>query len=117
MLLGREGAYLDRIYYCPHHPEAGFPGERVDLKIQCACRKPGIGMIDQAVRELAIDLRRSWLIGDSTRDLQTAENAGLKSILLRTGHGGQDGRYQATPHFVFDNLPQAVHFILSQPQP
>ena len=114
MLLGQEGAYLDRIYYCPHHPEAGFPGERAELKIQCACRKPGIGMIERATQELAIDRSRSWLIGDSPRDIQTAANAGLKSILLRTGSGGSDQRYPAVPDFIFDTLARAVQFILQQ---
>jgi D,D-heptose 1,7-bisphosphate phosphatase len=68
-LLGREHAFLDRIYYCPHHPERGFPGERVDLKIDCECRKPKPGMIRQAQRDLNIDLAQSWLIGDTTTDI------------------------------------------------
>src|SRR5271170_6426787 len=87
-LLGREHAFLDRIYFCPHHPEKGFPGERADLKIDCNCRKPKTGMIQKAVADLNIDLKQSWLIGDTTTDLQTAKNAGLKSILVRTGAGG-----------------------------
>ena len=77
-LLGREHAFLDRIYFCPHHPEKGFPGERVDLKIDCACRKPKIGMVQSAVADLNIDLKQSWFIGDTTTDVQTARNAGVK---------------------------------------
>ena len=72
-LLGREHAFLDRIYFCPHHPEKGFAGERPELKIDCDCRKPKIGMIQKAVADLNIDLKQSWLIGDTTTDLQTAE--------------------------------------------
>ncbi len=75
-LLGREHAFLDRIYYCPHHPEKGFPGERADLKIDCDCRKPRPGMIVQAQRELNIDLAQSWFIGDTTTDVQTARQRG-----------------------------------------
>ncbi|HEY5296779.1 MAG TPA: HAD-IIIA family hydrolase [Verrucomicrobiae bacterium] len=113
-LLGREHAFLDRIYFCPHHPEKGFPGERADLKIECDCRKPKIGMIQKAVADLNIDLKQSWLIGDTTTDLQTAKNAGLKSILVKTGHAGNDGKFSTPPDFVFDTLTQAVDFIVRQ---
>jgi len=116
-LLGLEHAFLDRIYYCPHHPETGFPGERPELKIQCDCRKPGIGMVERAVTELNIDLSQSWLIGDTTTDMQTAANAGLKSILLRTGMGGNDGRHDAAPDYLTDNLLDAVHLLLAQENP
>jgi D,D-heptose 1,7-bisphosphate phosphatase len=113
-LLGREHAFLDRIYFCPHHPEKGFPGERADLKIDCACRKPKTGMIQSAVADLNIDLKQSWLIGDTTTDLKTAKNAGVKSILVRTGSAGKDGKHDARPDFTFDTLNDAVNFILSQ---
>lgn len=113
-LLGIEHAFLDRIYYCPHHPDAGFEGERPELKIRCACRKPGIGMIQQAAADLNIDLAQSWLIGDTTTDMQTAKNAGLRSILVSTGAGGKDGKHAALPHQTFDNLGAAVKFILEQ---
>jgi histidinol-phosphate phosphatase family protein len=113
-LLGLEHAFLDRIYFCPHHPEKGFPGERADLKIDCDCRKPKTGMIQKAVADLNIDLKQSWLIGDTTTDLQTARNAGLKSILVRTGSAGRDGKFSAQPDFVFDTLVQAVDFIVHQ---
>lgn len=111
-LLGLEHAFLDRIYYCPHHPEAGFEGERPELKIRCDCRKPGIGMIQKAATELNIDLAQSWMIGDTTTDMQTAKNAGLRSILVRTGAGGGDGKQAATPDFVCDDLQSAVKLIL-----
>lgn len=114
-LLGREHAFLDRIYYCPHHPDKGFPGERPELKIDCECRKPKPGMLLQAQRDLNIDLAHSWFIGDTTTDVQTARNAGVKSILVRTGHGGADGKHDAKPDFIFDSLPDAVQFITTQP--
>jgi D,D-heptose 1,7-bisphosphate phosphatase len=113
-LLGREHAFLDRIYFCPHHPEKGFAGERVDLKIDCDCRKPKIGMIQSAVADLNIDLKQSWFIGDTTTDMQTAKNAGVKSILVRTGSAGKDGKHDARPDFTFDTLNEAVDFILLQ---
>src|SRR5688572_16176789 len=115
-LLGGEHAFLDRIYYCPHHPEKGFDGERVELKIACDCRKPGIGMIQRAVRDLNVDLKESWLIGDTTTDLQTAKNAGLKSILVRTGYAGKDNKYRAKPDDVCDTLTEAVTKITAEAQ-
>lgn len=117
-LLGREHAFLDRIFFCPHHPEKGFPGERPELKIACECRKPGIGMIRRAVEELNVDLAQSWLIGDTTTDLQTARNAGLRSILLKTGYGGADARHDVTPDLVAPDLLAAVRRLLqTEPQP
>jgi histidinol-phosphate phosphatase family protein len=116
-LLGREQAFLDRIYFCPHHPEKGFLGERPELKMDCDCRKPKTGMIQKAVAELNIDLSQSWLIGDTTTDLQTAKNAGLRSILVRTGSAGRDGKFDAAPDFVADKLLDAVRLLLAQTRP
>ena len=112
-LLGKEHAFLDRIYYCPHHPDKGFEGERAELKIACDCRKPATGMIQQAVRELNLDLDRSWLVGDTTRDLQTARNAGIKSILLRTGYAGKDRKYPVQADHTCDTLKEAVEIVLA----
>ena len=113
-LLGRAHAFLDRIYFCPHHPEKGFPGERAELKINCDCRKPGTGMLLHAQRDLNIDFAQSWMIGDTTIDVQTAKNAGVKSILVRTGHGGGDGRHPAEPDFTCDHLLEAVRLIIRE---
>lgn len=113
-LLGREHAFLDRIYFCPHHPEKGFPGERAELKITCSCRKPEPGMVFNAQRDLNIDLAQSWFIGDTTTDVQTARNAGVKSILVRTGYGGSDGKHGAAPDHTFESLLEAVRFIIAQ---
>ena len=111
-LLGLEHAFLDRIYFCPHHPEKGFPGERPELKIVCDCRKPKTGMITKAVADLNIDLSQSWFVGDTTTDVQTAKHAGVKSILLRTGYGGADAKHKVQPDFTTDNLTAAVRLIL-----
>jgi D,D-heptose 1,7-bisphosphate phosphatase len=113
-LLGREHAFLDRIYYCPHHPEKGFPGEVPELKIQCECRKPKPGMLFQAASDLNLALPDAWLIGDTTTDLETARNAGVKSILVRTGYAGADGKFRAAPHFAAENVLDAVNLILAK---
>jgi D,D-heptose 1,7-bisphosphate phosphatase len=113
-LLGHEHAFLDRIHFCPHHPEKGFPGERAELKIDCDCRKPKTGMLLQAQRDLNIDFAQSWMIGDTTTDVLTARNAGVKSILVRTGHGGGDGKHPASPDFTCDTLLEAVRLIVQK---
>jgi histidinol-phosphate phosphatase family protein len=111
-LLGQEGAYLDRIYYCPHHPDQGFANEVPELKIACPCRKPAIGMLEQAKTDLNADFSASWMIGDSTADLLAAHAAGVRSILLETGAAGLDEKYAVLPNFIAPNLPVAVDFIL-----
>jgi histidinol-phosphate phosphatase family protein len=115
-LLGREHAFVDRIYFCPHHPDKGFAGERADLKIICDCRKPKTGMIDRAAQELQIDLASSWLIGDSVTDLQTAKNAGLKCILVQTGDIGKKASHTSQPDFYASDLLAAVNLILNPSQ-
>ena len=113
-LLGRHGAYLDRLYYCPHHTDSGFEGEIEALKFDCDCRKPKIGLFTQAKNDLNIVLKKSWVVGDSTRDILAAQNAGMKSILVQTGHAGKDGSYEVTPDFVAENLNEAVELILKE---
>ena len=84
-LLGKDGAYIDGIYICPHHPDKGFEGERPEYKIDCDCRKPKPGLLLQAAKDFNINLSQSIMIGDSDSDLHCGENAGLKnSILLKT---------------------------------
>ena len=112
MELSREGAFLDGIYYCPHHPDKGFEGERPELKFDCECRKPRGGMVRRAASELNLDLGASWLIGDRTGDVQTAYNCGVRPVLVRTGIGGRDHRYGAAPDYVFDDLAAAARFIV-----
>lgn len=112
MLLGQEGAWLDGLYFCPHHPDGGFPGERPELKGPCACRKPATGLLERAARELGLALGDSWLVGDSTGDVRTARRAGVRSVLLRTGEAGRDGRFADRPDYVFPSLGEAVDFIL-----
>ncbi|WP_308389704.1 HAD-IIIA family hydrolase [Acidithiobacillus sp. AMEEHan] len=111
-LLGRAGAYVDRIDYCPHHPDSGYPGEVPELKIACDCRKPATGMIDAAVRALNISRPRSWLVGDSSADMLAARRAGLRSIMVESGQAGLDHKYIVAPDYVAADLGAAVDFIL-----
>ena len=80
-LLGKEGAYVDGIYICPHHPDKGFEGERPEYKIDCDCRKPKPGLLLQAAKDFNIDLSESYMVGDSHRDVEAGENAGVKKSI------------------------------------
>jgi len=111
-LLGEKGAFVDDIYYCPHHPDKGFDGEVPELKFDCECRKPKTGMIDEAVKKYNIDLSKSYMVGDSTMDLETARNAGIKSVLVDTGFAGNDGKYDRNCDIEAKNLFDAVEKII-----
>ena len=84
-LLGNEGAYLDAIYFCPHHPHKGYEGEISELKFDCDCRKPKPGMLLKAAEDFNIDLSQSWMIGDDDNDALAGEAAGCRSIKLEKG--------------------------------
>lgn len=81
-LLGKNGAYVDDIFYCPHHPDRGFEGERPEYKMDCECRKPKPGLILQAAKKYNIDLTASWMIGDSESDVQAGINAGCRVAFI-----------------------------------
>lgn len=89
-LLGNAGAYLDAIYYCPHHPHKGYEGERPELKIDCECRKPKPGMLLKAAEDFNIDLSQSWMIGDGENDILAGKNAGCKTALIGGENYAQD---------------------------
>ena len=114
MQLAEHGAFVDRLYFCPHHPHAGYPGEVQELKVACNCRKPKTGMILQAVDALNAELARSWMVGDTTSDVLAARNAGLRSILVQTGEAGRDGKYDIKPDVIVDDLSAAVAVILER---
>ena len=89
-LLGAEGAYLDAIYYCPHHPHKGYEGEIPELKIDCDCRKPKPGMLIRAAEDFNIDLSNSWMIGDGENDIKAGKAARCKTALIGEGEYGQN---------------------------
>lgn len=106
--LGQRGTYVDAIRYCPHHPDRGYPEERAEYKIVCDCRKPSTGLIDKCVEEFHIDLSRSYMIGDTTTDIRSGKNAGIGTILVKTGLAGEDGKYGDLPDMIADNILDAV---------
>lgn len=89
-LLGAEGAYLDAIYYCPHHPHKGYEGEVPELKIDCSCRKPKPGMLLKAAADFNIGLNNSWMIGDGENDIKAGKAAGCNTALIGTEDFGQN---------------------------
>lgn len=112
-LLGHGGGFLDDLYYCPHHPDRGFEGEVVELKFYCDCRKPATGLVELAARDHHIDLTESWMIGDRTSDIEMARRAGMRSILVRSGHGGGDGQFDVEADYVADDLATAIDHLFN----
>lgn len=103
-MLGKEGAYLDGVYYCPHHPDKGFAGEVEELKIVCECRKPKAGLLLQAAKDFNIDLSQSWMIGDSENDVLAGKNAGCKTALISETDYGQNLQVTSLLDFVKEIL-------------
>ena len=110
-LLGENGAYYDDIFYCPHHPDSGYDGEIRELKIDCNCRKPKTGLLLQAKEKYNIDLSQCYFVGDGTRDIQTGINAGMKTILVKTGNKGEDGIFDVTPDYTISDLSELFNVI------
>ncbi len=111
--LSSVGAGVDGFYYCPHHPMGTVEKFRGD----CRCRKPNPGMVEDAARDLALDPRRSWVIGDKWLDVQLAAAVGARSILVRTGWGASEERQRpqgVTVEAVCDNLMHAVGVVLDR---
>ncbi|MDE7265247.1 MAG: HAD family hydrolase, partial [Clostridia bacterium] len=81
-LLGLQGAYLDGIYFCPHHPDKGFEGEIPELKFDCECRKPKSGMLIKAADDFNIDLSQCWIVGDEEKDVLCGKNAGCRTVII-----------------------------------
>ena len=107
-MLHAAGCPLEAFFYCPHAPSE-----------QCSCRKPSPGLLHEAAREVAWDPAGSWVIGDKVSDVELARAAGLRSILVRTGHGREQARRLAEDHdaWVVADLPEAVAMILRQTEP
>lgn len=110
--LAQEGARITAWYFCPHHPEGKVP----EFTGPCGCRKPATGMLETAAKDLGIDLRASWVVGDQWRDIELARRAGARSVLVRTGYGrGLEADWPpdiATPTLVCDDLLAAAEQIV-----
>ena len=98
-LLGEQGAYLDAIYFCPHHPDKGFEGEVPEFKIDCDCRKPKPGMLIKAAEDFNIDLKASWMVGDGKNDILAGKNADCKTVLIGEESFGEDFRVESLLDF------------------
>lgn len=106
--LAKQGAKIDAVYFCPHHPDANVKKYRMT----CSCRKPNIGMIMKAAKRFNIDLRKSFLVGDSTRDVLAGNRAKVTMILVRTGLKGKDKwQFKGKPDFVVKDLSAAARVV------
>ena len=108
-LLSEEGAHVDAIFYCPHHEHAKL----LQYKTDCQCRKPHVGMLEQARDKLGIDLAKSVVVGDRTTDILAGIRAGCSTILVETGSAGKEREIVAEPNVVVEDLSAAVDLILS----
>lgn len=106
-LLGKEGAFVDGIYVCPHHPDKGFEGEVPELKIDCDCRKPKPGLLLKAAGEFNIDLSASWMVGDDRKDILAGKHCGCHTALIGNEDFGQD----LTVKSLFDFTEKQILFI------
>lgn len=109
--LEKKNAYVDAIYYCPHHPEFG----ETKYKIDCNCRKPNTGLLQIAAKEHCIDLEKSFVIGDKLSDIESGKGVGCKTVLVLTGHGGKelenaDGGFDIS----LPSIKEAVSWIINQ---
>jgi D-glycero-D-manno-heptose 1,7-bisphosphate phosphatase len=114
--LAQSGARVDRYYYCPHHPDARLP----EYRMVCRCRKPGPGMIEQATTELGLDPSRSFMVGDRLIDVACGHAAGVRSLLVRSGHSAHRGEAPpglSEPDAILNNLMEAVGWILRSSSP
>ncbi len=109
-MLAAEGARLDAVYYCPHHPDGAVP----EYTRVCPDRKPGIGMLERAAMEHGLRLEECFVIGDTTGDIQTAVNAGCRSVLVATGYGGSDGACDVSPTWRARDLREAAAVVLRE---
>jgi D-glycero-D-manno-heptose 1,7-bisphosphate phosphatase len=112
-LLAEDGAHVDGIYVCPHHPEA----KKEEYRLNCDCRKPKPGLLLLAAAEMGLDLARSVVVGDRWSDLKTAKAIGALPVLVLTGYGRGDAQYigptqEVQPAFVGVDLAEAVQWIL-----
>jgi len=114
-LLEADGVVLDGYYYCPHHPEGVVEAYRR----LCRCRKPAPGMVEEAARDLDLDVARSFVIGDKWLDVELAKNAGARGILVRTGYGADieaEPPHGLQPFAIVDTLAEAAEVIVADAQ-
>jgi histidinol-phosphate phosphatase family protein len=109
-MLNREGASVDAVYYCPHHPDHPEEGNR-KYRVDCYCRKPKTGMLEAASKQFSAPPERCFMIGDSTRDIAAGKSFGCRTILVGTGYGGKDGKYPAVPDYTCADLHEAAKIV------
>jgi D-glycero-D-manno-heptose 1,7-bisphosphate phosphatase len=100
--------HIEKTYFCPFHPAASVEKYKQDSNF----RKPATGMLEQAAKEFPIEIKNSWIIGDKWSDVQTGNNFGIKSILLKSGKSGSDNQHQAQATYVAQDFLQAANFII-----
>ena len=112
-MLREKGARIDAVYYCPHHPTEG----NSSYTVACDCRKPGTGLIDRAARDLDIDVKQSYMVGDKWSDVELGQRAGARSILVQSGFapdepGNIRPAHVSAPDFIARTILEAADWIV-----
>jgi len=113
-MLNKEQAYINAIYFCPHHPEKhhpDIPKSAMKYRVKCDCRKPKLGMFKKAVEDFNLNLKNAFVIGDTTSDIKAGEDLGIVTILVQTGYGGRDNNHLIKPDYVASDFSHAVNII------
>lgn len=98
---------VDAVYYCPHHKK----GVVLGYALECNCRKPGTGLIEQARQDFNIDMGRSWFVGDRASDIQTGKKAGIKTILVESGYGTKRLEENVAPDYILEDLREVIQLL------
>ena len=117
MLANESGAHLDDVYFCPHHPETHHADGDPRYRVTCSCRKPAIGMLERARSKFDLTFDQCVMVGDTTSDIKAGMSAGCVTVLVRSGYGGSDSKYDVEPTIVSNDLAEAVTQILKLSAP
>lgn len=116
-LLAERGASIDGIYYCPHHPDSGYPEENPEYKVECGCRKPKPGLIFKAMKEFSLGPGKCVMVGDRITDVEAGKAAGCVTVLVKTGTGSQERNIKSEADHVCENLLDAAELIIKTYKP
>ena len=105
--LKKDGAWIDRLYYCPHHPE----GKIAEYRKKCPCRKPETGLLEAAARDFEIDMERSFMVGDRAGDIRAGQRAGLRTVLRESGYGTAGLEEEVMPDYILEDLRNVIEIL------
>jgi len=115
-MLNKKHAYINAVYFCPHHPERDhpdIPALAIKYRIECECRKPKVAMLRKAIEDFDINLDSAYIVGDRMGDIKAGKNLGITTILVETGFAGRDNTYPIMPDYTTHDFSHAVDIIIT----